>query len=361
MKLAVISFTKAGGHICRKLVKGFGEQGEVCSGYVQKRFLNELREEPGICAVESSVGDWTAEHFLNVDGIIYIGAAGIAVRAIAPCLKDKMTDPAVVVVDEQGKYAVSLLSGHAGGANLLTRKTAELTGAVPVITTASDVQGKTAVDVWAKERHLQLSDRLSAVSVASALVNGEAVGFYSDYLLDEPFPPDYARGQMCGKNVWITSRISPEPDSTIAMFLSEEAMILRLIPRSLIIGIGCRRGTQKEVLESAVRAACAAHNLDVRAMASLTSIDRKADEEGLVELSQDWQIPFVTYSAEELERVQGSSAESEFVRSITGTGNVCERAALLGAGTGGRLLSGKEIYDGVTVAIAEKSLRIGAE
>ncbi|MDD3251029.1 MAG: cobalt-precorrin 5A hydrolase [Lachnospiraceae bacterium] len=361
LRLAVISFTKAGCGICRKLVKGFTEQGEDCRGYVQKKFLNEVQEEPGICAVEQSVGEWTAERFAALDGLIYIGAAGIAVRAIAPCLKDKLTDPAVVVLDEQGNYAVSLLSGHVGGANLLARRAAQITGAVPVITTASDVQGKTAPDVWAKERGLVLSDRRLAAEVAAALVNGEVVGFYSDYPLTELVPADYARGQLCAHNVWLTVRVCPEPDSTMSMFLPEQAAILRMIPKTLTVGIGCRRGTERAVLECAVREAFVKHNLDLRGIEQAASIDLKREEAGLLALVQDWQLPFLTYSAEELSEEAGSQAESEFVRSVTGVGNVCERAALLGAGPGGKLLAGKEIYQGVTVAVAEKPWKIGAK
>lgn len=352
MKLAVISFTRAGSTVCSRLVKGFRQLGETCSGYAVRRFADEMRE-PGICPVEEPVGVWSGRMFGQMDGIIYIGAAGIAVRAIAPHMKDKMTDPAVLVVDEQGKFVISLLSGHVGGANELALQAAELLGAQPVITTASDVQGRTAVDVWAKKRGMMLSDRVLAKEAAAALVDGEPVGFYSDYRLNETVPEGYAREQMCRINVWVTCREYPEADNAISTFLPDNAKILRLIPRILTVGIGCRKGVSAQQVESGIREAFRRHNLDLRGAAGLASIDIKQAEPGILRTAEALEIPFRTFSAGELEQADGMFTESGFVKKITGTGNVCERAAVLGAGFGARLLVRKEIYDGVTVAVAE--------
>lgn len=361
MKLAVICFTRAGSCICRKLVQRFRALGEGCDGYVQKKYSDEFQEQPGICAMEEPVGTLTGRLFAQVDGIIYIGAAGIAVRAIAPCLKDKMTDPAVVVADEKGRYAVSLLSGHVGGANSLTCKVAEILGGEPVITTASDVQEITATDVWAKERGLLLSDRIAAREVAAALVDGEPVGFYSDFKLQGPVPRDYTYGQMCRFNVWVTCRMRPEADSAIAMFLPENAQTLRLIPKVLTVGIGCRKGVDGVRIRAAVKQVLEAHNLEPRAIAQIASVDRKREEAGLCALAGELGIPFVTFSAGTLERIPGTLSESDFVRAVIGTGNVCERAALAGAGEGAVLLVPRQVCDGVTVAVARAYMEIGAE
>ena len=158
MKIAGISFTRAGSEQLRKILGGLQDDGEVCRGYISKRFLTEA-EDAWIQERTDSVGDWTLKHFEQADALIYVGAVGIAVRAIAPYLKDKMTDPAVLAVDEQGHFVISLLSGHVGGANRLTERIADMIGAQSVVTTASDVQGKTAIDEWAKERNLVISDR----------------------------------------------------------------------------------------------------------------------------------------------------------------------------------------------------------
>lgn len=361
MRLAAISFTRAGSLICERLVEGFCGLGISCEGYVQKKFIPEAGPRPGICILEESAGGWTGRMFGQVDGLLYIGAAGIAVRAIAPFVKDKLTDPAVVVIDEQGRHAISLLSGHVGGANLLARMAADLLGAEPVITTASDVQGRTAVDVWAAKRDLKLSDRDLAKRVAAALVDGEPVGFFSDCRLAEPAPADYACGQVCRMNVWVTCRVGPGPDIGAVSAFPKDALVLRLIPACLTVGIGCRRDTAAGAVADAIRAVFSEHGLDLRAAARLASISLKEDESGIIETAKSLGIPFVTFSAEELNRVPGDFGESEFVQKVTGVGNVCERAALMGAGPGSRILVHKEIRGGVTVAVAEADPEIGKE
>lgn len=358
MRLAAISFTRAGSLICERLVEGFCGLGISCEGYVQKKFIPETGPRPGICVLEESAGGWTGRMFDQVDGLLYIGAAGIAVRAIAPFVKDKLTDPAVVVIDEQGRHAISLLSGHVGGANLLARMAADLLGAEPVITTASDVQGRTAVDVWAAQRDLKLSDRDLAKRVAAALVDGEPVGFFSDCRLAESVPEDYACGRVCRMNVWVTCREGPGPDIGAVPAFPDGALVLRLIPACLTVGVGCRRDTAAGVVADAIRSVFAGHGLDLRAAARLASISLKKDEQGIIETAKSMGIPFVTFSAEQLNRVQGDFGESEFVQKVTGVGNVCERAALLGAGPGSRILVHKEICGGVTVAVAEADLEI---
>lgn len=373
MKLAVISFTRNGSRLGGSLVRRFRELGETCDGYVQNRFLNEVQEIPGICCVKEPVAEWTGRRFSQVDGLIFIGAAGIAVRAVAPWLKDKMTDPAVVVVDEAGKYAVSLLSGHVGGANRLARMTADILGAEAVITTASDVQNKTAVDVWAVCHNLKISDRNLAKKAAAAVLEGEPVGFYSDYPLEEPVPEGYARGEFSRINIWITAKKKPDENSMVSWFqdesgeagengetgeMGETGGILRLIPRVMTVGIGCRRGISKEQMERTLLSVLDQNNIDPAAVMRFASIDRKRDEQGICQLAEQWNVPFVTYTAEELEQAEGSLAESEFVRKTVGTGNVCERAALLGAGAGSRLVAAKYAENGVTIAVAAADIRI---
>lgn len=356
MRIAIISFTKAGSVLCGQLTEKLREQGENCDGYVRPRFLEEgpdRGESPnrgGIHAVTESVGDWTGRMFVQVDALIYIGAAGIAVRAIAPHLKDKMTDPAVLVCDEQGQFVISLLSGHVGGANGLAVRTAALLGAVPVVTTSSDVQGLTAVDVWAKERGLALSDRYAARRVAAALADGEPVGFHSDFLLAEPVPEGWRNGEVCRENVRVTCR----------KHAGENQSVLRLIPRVLTVGIGCRKNMDFEKLEAAVRQTLDRHHLDLLAVRQIASIDLKKDEAGICQMAEKLGVPFVTFSAGRLEAVCGELTESAFVRSVTGTGNVCERSALAAAGDGAQLLVKKEIYEGVTVAVALERTEIGA-
>lgn len=359
MKLAVISFTRSGSRLCEKLVKRLPELGYACKGYAAPRFLHEIQAPPGLCPITGSLNDWTGQQFGQAEGLIYIGAAGIAVRAIAPFLEDKMTDPAVVVLDEQAQFAVSLLSGHIGGANELTRIVSEITGAIPVITTATDRNRKTAVDVWAQKRGLALSDRILAKETAAALLAGDSVGFYSDYPLNEPAPADFVTEGPGRLQVWITARVIPGPEQMASWFGDAGGRILRLIPPGLAVGIGCRKGVSPAVIEKRIRQVFHEANLDMRAIAGLFSIDLKQQEEGLINAAAKLQVPFCTYSARTLQHIKASVSASVFVQTVTGVDNICERAALAGAGAGARLLVRKQSGAGVTVAVAEKKMEIG--
>ena len=358
MRLAVICFTRQGSILCRKLVKRFTELGEACCGYAKPHFLNDLQEQPGLIPMEHSLEEWTRDQFDRVDGLIFIGAAGIAVRAVAPFLRDKLTDPAVVSVDEAGRFAISLLSGHVGGANALTRMTAAVLGAQPVITTASDVRGMTAVDVWAGNRGLILSDRRLAKETAAALLDGENVGFYSDYPITGSLPDGVGKGEICRQNVWVTCHVKPEADHMISLFLSENSQVLRLIPSVLFVGIGCRRDTPEDTIRHQVEQVLTAANLELRAVAGIASVEIKKDEAGIVCTARKLGVAFNTYPAKELEELEGDFTASPFVKKVTGTDNVCERAALMAAGRDGRILVRKQAGSGVTVAVASRNYRV---
>ena len=365
MKLAVISFTRRGENVCEKLMGAMNVAGVECRGYTGRKTGNT---NLALQTVSGSLSEWTGQQFAACDGLIFIGAAGIAVRLIAPYLKDKLTDPAVIVVDEAGQFAISLLSGHVGGANRLTEWTAEILNAVPVVTTASDVRGRTAIDVWAADHGLVLTDRKLAKEIAAALLDGETVGYFSDYPISQPEGTGYEADVVHRLNVWVTCRRQEAPgmydllkEQTVAHqqptseLPCQKAEFLRLVPKNLVLGIGCRRGTPGDVIETAVRETLEEHHLDIRGVSGAASIDLKKDEAGLLETAAGLGISFSTYSSEELAAVQGDFSESGFVRQVTGVGNVCERSALCCAGTGGRLIVKKQVHNGVTVAVAEKT------
>lgn len=362
MKLALISFTKTGASLCCQLTKNLQKQGYICEGYIPSRFFQETegREDKGIYGLEESALEWTKRQFFQMDGLIYIGAAGIAVRSVAPFLRDKLTDPGVVAVDERGQYAISLLSGHVGGANELAKAVAKSCGAVPVITTATDINRKMAIDVWAAKRGLWIGDREAAKEVSVRLLEGESVGFFSDFPVKEPLPEEYSWNRAGKANVWVTVKKRPrKEDETGTMLLEvleEGGQILRLAPRILTVGIGCRKGISSEIIEEKIKEALEEGNLEEHAVARFASIDLKKEEEGIFRVAKKWGVPFVTFSAGKLETVRGTVQESAFVRQVTGTGNVCERAALLGAGEDGALLVEKKAGHGVTVAVAMESL-----
>lgn len=371
MRVAVVCFTGAGIALCRTLCERLAALGESCVGYAPGRFLNasEAASTLGLAALPGetlifplgeSVFAWTREHFDKEDALVYIGAAGIAVRAIAPCLCDKLTDPAVLVVDERGRHVISLLSGHVGGANELAVRLARLLHADPVITTASEVRGRLAVDTWAAQHNMAIADRRMAKEVAAALLDGEQVGFFMedicretlfsgrDSLALEGLPEGCVPGARKNYNIFVTLHSGGQ---------DEGDKVLCLIPRLLCIGVGCKKGLPYEVVKEMVFSALRAARLDFRAAAQLASIDLKAGEEGLRFLADDLRVPFRTFSAEELSEVPGDFQESEFVRRVAGVGSVCERAAARAALTMGnckaaRLVLRKQARGGVTAAAA---------
>ena len=167
MTTAVIAFTRRGAALGRSLADALG--GTL---HVPARFAPEVGAEAYF-----SLEGWTAWAWARADALVFVGAAGIAVRAIAPHVRDKFSDPAVVSVDEAGRFAVPLLSGHVGGANELARRVAALTGGQAAVSTATDVNGLFAVDVWARERGMAITDRALAKEVSAALLEGRPVGF----------------------------------------------------------------------------------------------------------------------------------------------------------------------------------------
>ena len=328
MSLAVIAFTRKGAELGKQLARQL--EGTL---HVPARFSDEAGA-PAFFSLEG----WTAEHWNTGTSLLFVGATGIAVRAIAPYVKDKFTDPAVVSVDEAGRFAVPLLSGHVGGANALALKVAALTGGRAAVSTATDVNGLFAVDVWAREHRFLITDRSAAKQVSAALLEGKSVGFVSDFghpcpqgLIDAPAP----------LGVWVTARTGPLPF----------AHTLRLVNRCLVLGIGCRKGVTREAIEKAVEEALKRSDFDLRAVTGVATIDLKKDEPGLLAFCARHGWELTTYSAAALKQVPGTFTPSPFVEGVTGVDNVCERAAA--ALSGGRVVLPKQAGGGVTVALAE--------
>ena len=285
------------------------------------------------------------ELFSSVDALIFVGACGIAVRSIAPFVRSKTTDPAVIVVDELGRQAISLLSGHIGGANALTRRIAEGLGAIPVITTATDLSRRFAADEWAARNGLIIDSMKAAKDFAVEILKRD-LPLYSDFPI-EGTPPGglylYAEASASDCGLAISCRNIAPFERTLA-----------LIPRILHLGIGCKRNTPVENIRRAVQIALESANLSPRALASAASIDVKRDEAGLIEYCASVNLPVTFYSAEELRAVEGSFSASNFVQNTVGVDNVCERAAMRSAGEGATRIVDKTCLDGVTVAIAQE-------
>ena len=180
MKIGMICFTARGTAICRLLCRRFRDTGTESTGYVPRRFWKPEWEAEGIRPQDKSLSEWTGSMFEEKRALVFIGAAGIAVRAIAPFVRDKMTDPPVVAADEAGHFCIPLLSGHVGGANELAERMADWLQGIPVITTATDVNGVFAVDVFAVRSGLCITDRKEAKEISAWLLDGGKVGFFCD-------------------------------------------------------------------------------------------------------------------------------------------------------------------------------------
>jgi precorrin-4 C11-methyltransferase len=295
--------------------------------------------------------------FRQHTALVCIMASGIVVRELAPLFTSKHSDPGVVVVDEQGHYAVSLLAGHKGGANRLACQVARLLGGQAVLTTASDVQGLPALDLLGSEQGwaLQRAERITAVG--AALVNGEAVGMVQDCgdadWLSEPLPTNLTRYATLDElqaatpaaAVIVTYRRVPEqicravPDSIIYN------------PRVLVPGVGCNRGTPASEVLSAIDETLAEAGLEVGSVSRVATIADKADEPGLLEAcaARDW--PLRVFTRCEIASQAGLPNPSPWAQRVLGVPGVAEPAALLGAGTD-RLLVEKRKFPNVTVAVA---------
>lgn len=355
MKTAGIAyFTEPGGHLAHRIADG-------------------LAPEYEILWYEKGLKDWCAACFAKAELVIFIGACGIAVRTIAPLLKSKTEDPAVLVLDEAGQYVISLLSGHIGGANDYAQQIAKITGAIPVITTASDVRGKIAVDVFAKHNHLAISSMKAAKCVEAAILRGEPVAMYCSGEVHGTVPPELmlmnaeSGNATANYRIWISERtcpwLWPTGDGTGSQLPSAmgEAMTdtaasshhtLVLTPRVVTIGIGCRKGKPASDVAEALQRVLKEEQIPEEALVGIASIDLKKEETGILETAHEMGLPFITYTSEELLAVQGDFTPSAFVKKTTGVDNVCERSALLLAGDGGTIIRKKEAGNGVTVALA---------
>lgn len=317
-------------------------------------------------------------YFGQVDAIVFVTASGIAVRSVAEHLTHKSKDPAIVCMDELGKHVISLVSGHAGGANALTQMLADVMWATPVITTATDVEGRFSIDDYAREHNLVVTDWAKAKAISAEVLTTGAEPVWVDEAEvsqeeeknaceirkeQKSTGIDGCENEINVQELQIGSHqviITPQDGSV-------DVQTLQLIPRCIVAGVGCKKGTPVDKIEHAVQDAFAKAGLRMEALCAVVSIDLKKEEAGLLEFCETRNVPFETYAAEELQAVPGTYSASEFVSGVTGVDNVCERSAvkyasehgmnqgeqLLGRqAKHGELLLRKQAYGGVTVALA---------
>lgn len=307
-----------------------------------KQLAGQLDGTASRCGKSCTLKGWTEEAFQTADALIFVGAAGIAVRAIAPYLKSKATDPAVLVIDECGRFVIPILSGHLGGANDLAQKVSALCGAVPVITTATDANGLFAVDEWAKRQGCTVQNPEKIKLVSSKILAGETVRLFSPWPVAGESPKGIALTEIQQEADFVLTIRKDIPDYDQ----------LRLIPKIAVLGIGCRKGIPQETVEDAFQCFLEQGGILPESVAMVSSIDLKKEEPGLRAFCAAHELPIQTFSAEQLRAVEGDFSASAFVKSVTGVDNVCERSAVAACGNGGSLIIKKIAANGVTMALA---------
>ncbi|WOO38623.1 cobalamin biosynthesis protein [Anaerocolumna sp. AGMB13020] len=341
MKITVISFTKGGNKLNHCLCQALRNIGHDVERF--QRYSTTPADEIGSF---DNIGVLTGNLFESREGIIYIGACGIAVRSIAPYLQGKEVDPFVLVLDEKGDYVISLLSGHLGRGNEMCREVAALIKAKPVITTATDLNGVFAVDLFAGQHELLIKEIPRIKSISAALLAGEAVGIYSEYpLLGKP--PAGLEPGVKKVGIYIGCDINAAPFETT----------LHLVPKNLVLGIGCRKGVTSMALYKRVTEVCSQADIDITRISAICSVDLKREEPGVHELADKLKAQTSFYSAEELSAVTGEFKHSPFVEETAGVGNVCERSGALASHYGKQLLP-KTTGAGIAMAVFEKEFRI---
>lgn len=365
-QIAIAGFTTNGCVLAQKIVNEL----ESARAWAPHR----ISEEVGLPGFDS-IGAWAGEAFAHgCDGIVFVGACGIAVRAIAPYVTSKMHDPAVVCVDEAGKWAISLLSGHVGGANDLARRIARIVGATPVVTTATDVRDVFAIDEWAARQGLVIANPQLIKHVSGALLEGGHVGVRvgRQVSLTGELPAGFMREKCAGDtdsasdtdsagDIRKPCRAGAAPDSADASHVlhahvhigpelpcENDPDTLHLITCNAVVGVGCRHGCEPATLQDGVETALASLGLAPEAVSTLATIDLKAAEPAVVELAAKHGWLLRTFSAQTLAAQSGDFASSEFVRAHVGVDNVCERA--LACCRAVRILD-KQAHQGTTVAV----------
>lgn len=392
-KVVLISFTEAGDRLAYELEHQLREMESVmesgagkklsccyeCDRYCYETYnaYHGISFKSGRKVIENTFGE--------CDYIIFIGACGMAVRMIDGLVRTKDKDPGIVVVDSKGKFAVSLLSGHLGGANELAGQIAEMIDAIPVITTATDVGGKFSPDMFAKKNHLYITDLNMAKQVAKTVLTGGRIFMKSDYeisnknvygivlngsdnvaSLNQGCKSDMTKYDSQAENT--KAKYDDHIDSVVYIGYDAGRLqdikerygnVLWLMPKDIIIGVGCKKNTEERKFEDEILRHLKENGIDIRRVREIHTIDIKKDEAAIKKFARKYNIVCRFYSADELKNVNGEFLHSKFVESVTGVDNVCERSALIGSE---KLIVGKCAENGITFAAATyKKWRIIAE
>ena len=337
MRTAVYCVSKNGYETCLKIRDNVYKNLHI---YVSQRVANMLNLESenveNLFVINERVPILLEKTFDKYDLHIFVAATGAVVRIIEGKFKSKDTDPAVITIDDHANFVISLLSGHLGGANEECKKIASGIGAIPVITTASDVGGKIAVDTLSQKIKAKLNDLDGAKRVTSLIVNGENVSLHLP------------------KNI-----VNHDENSAGAIIVSnrKNIEISKIIPQNIFIGIGCKRGVSKEHIIEKLKYAMDKQNLELSAIKMAASAWVKSDETGLLEAMKELDIPIKFFEKEEILKLEDLIEEkSEYVKKTIGVYGVSEPCAFLASSGKGAFLAKKIKLDGMTLSIFEEEI-----
>lgn len=368
-KIAIVCITENGKNLA------FEIQSKLNNGYVylvknKKNNFNIDEEKDNVFLVEDKLSNLVPSLFEEYQYIMFIMATGIVVRVIAPYINSKFSDPAILVSDEKGQNLISLLSGHMGGANEMTTYISELIGANPVITTATDVNKKSSLDMIAKKLDAHIDDfRENVKDVNAMLVNKQQVGLYIDgnYEIDTrgfKILTNFEDIDSLEKIVIISSKNNfidyylenkkqSDLDEQILRKKHTEGNIIKVVPKEIVIGIGCRRNTESSLLQESLNDLLHQYNIDINSIKSIGSIDVKSDEKAIIDLASSLSVPFITFSVDEISKVDHLFEKSDFVKKNVGVYCVSEPVAYLLSE--GNLIIEKHKYKGITISVGRVS------
>ena len=357
---AVYAITKHGVEIARKLVGDLPRSHLFVPDKLRSLAPERARKLP------LPFAPMLGEQFFDYDCHIFVVSVGAVVRMIAPHLKSKKVDPAVLCIDDDGQFVISVLSGHVGRGNAFAHRVAGILGAEPVITTASDVRGTLTVDILGRDLGWTLDDPDRNVTRGcAAVVNEQPVAFIQECGEPDWWPSD--RRLPPGVSYFSSlEAVKPAEFDTLLIATDrllegqfpehlERAVVYR--PRSLVVGIGCDRGIPAAVLERGVRHLLAEAGLAIASIKAIATVDLKGDEPALLALSGQLGVPLVCFTAAELDAVGGIATPSEVVKHHVGTRGVAEPAALLAAGASELLVTKRKYTEAgverwMTLAVA---------
>lgn len=324
MKLAVITVTKKGVRNGLKI-----KEKTDCDVFTISKFMKEKT-----LLIENGLQNFFEKNLLKYDTFLFITASGIAVRTIAPFIKSKDKDPAVLTMDEEGNFIISLLSGHLGGANEAAKILGEITGAVPVISTASDVSGKIAVDTIAMKINGKLESLESAKKVTSLIVAGKEV------------------------NIKVPENMENEnPQGVILISNRKNIEIAKIIPQNIVVGIGCKKNKEAEKIIDAVKDSFEKLNLCEESIRVFATVDIKENEAGIIGTAEYFGKELKIISREDIQKIENNFKTSQFVKKSIGVGAVSAPCAFITGKGRGKFLAEKLKYEGITISIFEEETK----